>query len=390
MFRNFPKFILMMTLTPFVLIAEGRGEPLRPAMTRLSESLKTLIPLSGSPLSWENPKNHPAIEKNLKLLLESSHLIKGNGGAKPEVRDPVLGLLQPYLTEEASITLSAFRLGRLDYARKNLRNVLSSCIACHSREPELGAVLAPGGNGELKKLDALERARWFSAIRDFDHSIEEYHRSLFEPGLAKRDLYAWERSFREVMTLLIRVKRTPEAALTLVRKLLGMNNIPYFLKRELLDWEKSLASWPPETLGKNTGEAAELLEIHRIQERADKKKSYPLDHSADALYLRLSSLLYEFIRKHPESPDLAEAWYLLGRAHQTLDMPPLENLHEKFLEACIRARPHSPLAQNCYTQLEQSLFYGFTGSSGTRLPDKVMKRLIELWGLAFVPSVIQK
>jgi hypothetical protein len=390
MSRKLMMFQLFIFLIPAISSPWARGAPLRPTMTRLSESLKVLIPLSGSPLSWEDPGNRSTIEKGLKLLKEESHRINNGSAGQNSLQDPALKLLLPYLTEEASVTLSAFKIGQYEYARKNIRNILTSCIACHSKEPELQEPLSPGGNGALKKLSAIERARYFSAIRDFDRSIEDYHRVLFEPGLAKSDLYTWERSFREVMVLLIRVKRNPVAAEALIQKLRGLNNIPYFLRHELSEWKRTLEPWAREKNPTASNESTAFLEIHRLHERASRKKAYPLDHSADAIYMRLSSLLFEFIRKYPQSSHLAEAWYLLGLAHQTLDVPPLDTLHEKFLEACVRKSPHTPLAQKCYNALEQSLFQGFTGSSGTHLPDEVMKKLIELWGLAFVPHVIQK
>jgi hypothetical protein len=373
-----------------VLAQETRGleAPVRPNMARLTAPLRALLSRSSSPMEWEDPRNRAEVEKDLKTLLGGAHDFKGIVTSKGE--DPAIAILQPYLTREASITLSAYQVGQYEYSRMNLRNVVSTCIGCHSRDPDFRIPSGPENESPLKKPSALENARFFSAVRNFDRSIEEYHKALFQPGLAKSNLYTWERAFREAMAVLIRVKRNPEEAGQLVKKLRSANSVPYFLKRELEEWQKDLGVWLKEKAEKQGNENTSYAKIQRVFRTAIQKKRYPMDHSADALFLRLSSLLYEYQRRYPHSKHLPEIWYLLGVSHLTLDLPPFENLHEQYLEACIRSKPHSTLALTCYSNLEQSVYFGFTGSSGTRIPDEVKSKLLELWGLSFIPNPMKR
>lgn len=383
-------FVLLLFSGILAMILEPTGAeaPLRPTMTRLAEALGGLLERSGSPLEWENLRNRAEIEKNLKALLAGSHELKGAAASGSE--DPAISVLYPYLEREASITLTAYRIHQFEYSRMNFRNVVSTCIGCHSRDPEFQDLGTHVETAASKGLSALERARFFSATRNMDRALQEYHRALFEPGLAKRDLYTWERGFREAMTLLIRVKRSPGEASELVRKLRNANSVPYFLKRELQEWQQDLDGWISEKPRRPESETSLFTEIRRIFRKAAQKKRYPMDHSADALLLRLTSLSYEFLQRFPQSRNLPEIWYILGVAHATLDIPPFENLHDQFLEQCIRSRPHSTLALKCYSQLEQNVYMGFTGSSGTRIPDEVKSKLLGLWGLSFIPNPAER
>ena len=48
----------------------------------------------------------------------------------------------------------------------------------------------------------------------------------------------------------------------------------------------------------------------------------------------------------------------------------------------MRENPKTPLARQCFAQLSDRLYFGFTGSSGTHLPDDELARLATLRQLA--------
>ena len=50
--------------------------------------------------------------------------------------------------------------------------------------------------------------------------------------------------------------------------------------------------------------------------------------------------------------------------------------------AGFRKSPHSNTADLCYRRYEESVYAGFTGSSGTDIPPEIKRRLVELRGLA--------
>jgi len=76
--------------------------------------------------------------------------------------------------------------------------------------------------------------------------------------------------------------------------------------------------------------------------------------------------------------EVAEAYYLMGRVEERIwDRPWLSNAGP-FYEASIRLGPRQAFARDAYERLERILVLGYTGSSGTRLPEDVQERLREL------------
>jgi hypothetical protein len=117
-------------------------------------------------------------------------------------------------------------------------------------------------------------------------------------------------------------------------------------------------------------------------ERASQIKKYPSDSSGNIYYLRATSCLHDFLRQYPDSPDVAKALLLLGTCYETLQAPELWSVHELYYEACIRKSPYTQIAESCYDKYEQSVFFGYSGSSGLSLPKEAKKHLKVLKKLA--------
>jgi hypothetical protein len=107
-------------------------------------------------------------------------------------------------------------------------------------------------------------------------------------------------------------------------------------------------------------------------------------------FLRLTSDLYGLLKNSTKAPEQAEIEFMLGMSYETLSIPPYETLHEFFYESCIRHHPHSALSEKCYERYERSVYLGFTGSSGTHIPQTLQNKLLEIWGMALVPALLKR
>lgn len=70
--------------------------------------------------------------------------------------------------------------------------------------------------------------------------------------------------------------------------------------------------------------------------------------------------------------------YWLGIIENSFHEDFMFSLGDIYLKTCIRKYSASPFAQKCYDALEESYTFGFTGSSGTSLPENIK---VELKGL---------
>ena len=49
-----------------------------------------------------------------------------------------------------------------------------------------------------------------------------------------------------------------------------------------------------------------------------------------------------------------------------------------YLKSCMQRSPQAAVAKQCYSLYEESVYLGFTGSSGTHIPADIEKELAEL------------
>jgi len=74
---------------------------------------------------------------------------------------------------------------------------------------------------------------------------------------------------------------------------------------------------------------------------------------------------------------------MLGQAYDVLpDLGAWNILPDIYYEACIRERPRSALARQCFKNYERNIVIGFSGSGGTYIPNSERKKLRALKKLA--------
>ena len=90
-------------------------------------------------------------------------------------------------------------------------------------------------------------------------------------------------------------------------------------------------------------------------------------------------MLQRFVRAQPDSgAAVAEAYYLLGATASMSEHSFWITRSDFYYETAIRLAPGSDFAPKALAQLEESLVLGYTGSSGTHVPEDVQLLLAEL------------
>src|SRR6185437_5128722 len=123
-------------------------------------------------------------------------------------------------------------------------------------------------------------------------------------------------------------------------------------------------------------------EAQRLYQAALTATKYYHDRSSDILYLRFSLAAHELLTRFPNGKHTGDALLLAGTAYELLDDWLISPLPGLYFEACVRKMPHSEIAHQCYVRLEEGIYFGYTGSAGTDVPEDVRKTLRELRRLA--------
>ena len=350
-------------------------------MQGLYKTLSELLTQVSSDQRYQDEKNHIQIENEIKTLASFAHDLNQKNKKNTKI-DPAMRIFADHLNTDANEALQAFHEGRKDFARTLIRSLTNSCIACHSRNPsgphfgELPLSISPS------ELKPIERARFYSASRQYDRSISEYLKIIDDKQNAQNSTWDWEEAIKQSLAISVRVNKDPKIAQKILKSILENESAPYYLKNDAKTWKLSVDQWQKNPAEPKSSKEA-LKEAKNLMALAKKTQAYPLDHSADILYLRASSLLFTFIDSTPESKDMSEVLYLVGLCNESISPREFENLPRLFYDECIQRSPHTEIAQKCFKKYEEQVYFAFTGSAGTHLPQEVKQKVEALKNSAF-------
>ncbi len=287
----------------------------------------------------------------------------------------MLPLVARLFAKEVDHAQQSLKYGHRAYARNSIRSLTNYCIACHTRNASGPEFKGLDLNPALSSLKPLEKGNYLASIRSFDRSIEEYEKILSQ---ANTNSFEVERAARAALAIAVRVKRDPDKTMSLVERIISLPNSPYFLKEQATQWKQTIGQWKHESKRDLTTEEELYNEARRLITDARTMQKYPLDRSADVLYLRASGVLHDLLSKYSKGKHTADAFYLTGLSYEVLQSTGIWDLHEFYFLACINQAPHSDTSRRCFKHYQESVYAGYTGSSGTFLPGETQKKLAEL------------
>jgi hypothetical protein len=329
---------------------------------------------------FNSPKNFKKIEQNAARLAKLAHSLKSKEVQSPDL-DPSIQLIASLFAEEADHAYLTLTSGYRPYARKTLRAMTTYCVACHTRSnsgPSFQFISSNQTTPLIESLKNVEKADYFASVRQFDRALAEYDQIIQDVKYSAENPFEWEKAVRSALAISVRVKKDPNHALAIINHALATPKIPYFLKDQAAQWKQSLEAWKSEKSVKLTSENEYYAEASRLVVAAKAKQKFPADRSADIIYLRASSAVHDLLGFAPNGKLAADGLYLAGLCYEVLDNMNLNEMNEFYYLSCILKAPHSERSRECFRSYESSVYFGYTGSSGTHLPEKVRERLDRL------------
>jgi tetratricopeptide (TPR) repeat protein len=357
----------------------GLPTPTQAAMRGALEALFGLEPIIANPERLRDPLQADDITQRLDALAGLKHAFPADTKAQEPATAALSGLFSQYALE----TRRRFAFGDRETVPSRVRTLMSLCFTCHSRER------APADYQDMEKhleamtLSPFDKAQYLAATRQFDKAIEAYGAIVAQPAKDERSLLVQARAIKDLLTLLVRVKDDPKAADAFLEGLSKREDVAPFLKRPVAAWRKDVLAWKKENFDAQRASAKDLFAKGKaLVQKANGPRSSLPDQTDDVAALRASAYLNLALHKSPTLPQRGEALFLLGLCAGALKSPLLWDVDLLFFEACIRENPKSALSRQCFTQLSDRLYFGYTGSSGTHLPDDELERLSTLRALA--------
>ena len=349
----------------------------KPAMLGLVQATGTLLPLSLRDGAFADPNNAEAIHAALSALDGHAERLERYGWGE----DAGFAWLARSLSEDAADARIAYDLRRFDSAAFHAQRLTMNCVSCHSRLPDdqgslLGEALVEAT--DATGLTADEKAFLQQATRQFEAAATTWEEVLADVPTDRASAGLWWLS--DYLVLTIRVLDAPERALPVLTRWQASPALPSFARPDIEAWRSSLAELAKAKPPKDR--AALLQRARELMKRAEAASALPTGRQGLVDHVAASALLLRYLDGHAEGgDDLAEAYWLLGRAEAAIGAAPSLSLPEYYLEAAVRAAPASDVAREALDLLSWRVAVQYTGSGGEQVPVEVRAGLDELQAL---------
>ena len=329
------------------------------------------------PHQFNDPKNLKLIQTDVDRLLRLS--TQAEHSTVLQKKDPTMKFISEAFVDDLGRAKESIAADKLDFARYTLLNISAYCIECHTRTSSGPSFSTANLEKALKKLDPMEKAEYLYATRSFDAAEDALSRIIKHSLEDAGNVFLLEKSIRYSLSIAVRYYQSNnKRALEIVHLLTKSAKTPLFLKQSSIIWEKSILRWQHEKRKKHETVTEKLKHCEELIKQAEENKSQAGERAGDIEYLRVLGTLQQ-VDSTVLSPDqLGELLYLTGISDDNMKDLSIWSLHDSYYETCIRQVPHSAWAKKCFNRLEESMNFGYTGSSGLNLPADVQQKLDEL------------
>lgn len=344
--------------------ADGRSST-RATMAEIFDALRVLLPLAFDEKALGAPESTRNVEGALSRLAAAADALDEHG----ERRE--LTHLGHSLAADARAARRHYEAGRIRATGFAIGQLTGTCVACHSRLPGDDSKLSTRfvTREEIAKLPIDQRASIQYATRQFEGAQQSFE-ALFASDVPAGDIGLMG-LVDDYIELCLRVKQDPQRAVATLRQFAARDDLYPAQRDEVAAWIASL-----EALVARSPKRSALDEADALLAVATDTERFETSREALVYHLAASGVLHRFIATQPESrQQVSDAYYRLGLIETRTGRSFWLSEAEAFLEASIHAAPASATAQEALLTLEDHLVVGYTGSSGTHLPDDVVQEL---------------
>ncbi len=352
------------------------------AMNEIFSSFVNLLPYASNEMRFNDPKAEEYIKGNLANLLAA---FQGAGHLK-KISTPGFRPSYETLKEHLQQTYDNFTADNKAFARTRLKATAEMCMSCHTQLPygkqsssfkNFNTVTRKDFSNDYEYGDYNFLVRdYTSAIRYYENEIDariEKNKELRKIHKSDKSTYidfTIEKSLRRMVTVFTKIFYRPQKAESLISRYENNQEIPDFLREDIRDWLKELKMWKKD---KFRGKLSSDTEVKTfIAKHLETLPDEVEIGTSDITLLIASGALYRYINIHPTSATAPQILYWLARIDHHLEHSYFYSLSEIYLKNCIKKYPLSDFAPKCLAQYKQNLEFGFTGTSGTQIPDDEM------------------
>ncbi|MBY0314867.1 MAG: hypothetical protein K2Q26_05075 [Bdellovibrionales bacterium] len=348
-------------------------------MKNLSAALEDILPEVFKP-DPKTPREIAELKSKANKLYEVSKKIdlgSAHGVKSPE-DDPSLAFISESFRDQIALVNNGMQNGFYSYSKSQLGSAISYCIACHTRDstgtqlPFVSALSKAMISGSW-----IDKVRLEASLRHFDSAYHKVMIKLKNPDVLRTHKTGLEPAINIALMIAVRVKKSPEHALLICKKIRETDHLNTALKDKAIIWENDIRKWQKEGPFEFTTEDQLLKKVKRLIGLND-DNTHRVVYTGEVNYLIATELMHTYFKRFPKPENLAEALYITGLCYEAINEMTFWDIHEKYYEKCLKTKPKSAIGLRCFKAYKESVELGYTGSGGKRLPYLVEEKLKSL------------
>ena len=357
-------------------------------MQAMLGNVLVLFPFAFDRSKFNDPKNASTIQTALKsLVAHSSELRNHTSRMKPEDGlkiDPSFPIIADAFATDLMLAQSTSLMGENFQANSQayLRSALTKCMMCHTQSANGPELKLDQFKNQFSSLSTTDRFMALTATRQFDAALKEFDQYVADSKVKKPDAVAFDEGVRAAVAIVVRVKRDPKRALSLIDAIIDSGAGTSMLQNDLIGWKKAVTAWQLEKLVPLQSPQTLFDEAKRLIESGKKQDSLERSESPAIALLRASAYLHDLLSNYPSSPLRAQSYLLLASVYDSLPGFAIWDLSDEYLESCIQENPHTEIGEKCFGRYDDNTTIGYTGSAGTHIPEAVRQHMARMRVLA--------
>jgi len=350
-----------------------------------------LMPFLRNEKTFLDPQN----EKKIAHLIQELQIVFSKTKKEELLKQEIFATNNLIIEDNLNTVLFALEGGSKKFAHQRLKETMNLCFHCHAQLPAEYTSNFYDGLNNIKRSEVStdkEYADYLFLVRNFAES-EKYYKIVISNFLKNKqakpnvpmtasqenDLIS---SLQQLMIYYLKIEISPKMALDYLNTLESQFELfPKFTKVKLNSWKKDSADWSKKSISDLEVSDNPTLQAFLKNTLAPLLVKHKDHQERDVDLLIANGILAQYAFTHPQDPDMAIAIYYIGMAEKELNTLSFYSLAESYFRECIIRFPKHEIAPKCYDEYEESMNFGFTGSSGVHLPPNIKKELKTLKAL---------
>ncbi len=359
--------LVLMKYFIFILLChQSFSQSINTKMKNLGKSINNIIPIIYSDTEFSKAYHKKFLGQELHKTKDLFHKVKTH------FNDPVKKIKYDILQQHLDFSINVFEQGHMSFAQNSLKALPFFCISCHNQDQKKAVVFPFLARDKFD--NDLGYAHYLFMVRNYPISKKYYYQYLENSqNIEYEDFQNAIMNLTYIELMIFGQKDSFTKKLKLIKEKKSFNSL---MKSDLNDFITSAQSFQKPFEFKTFEELKKFIEAS-ITLNSIKKLSF----SNKILSLELMNTrqaIYKWLNQANSKEEIPFLLLWLAQLDDRLNFSLFSGLADLYLKSCVVNYPKSQAAPICLKEYQERIESGFTGSSGTHIPQDIKDEIKRL------------